>query len=100
MFRLHFIRMTADTSQMFQGISLHLGDRDLHPILSRDESKQLLDFRMTRLTFGATSSPFLATKVLRQVATVIMDNIYLDDSLSGANRVEMSLLSGNLSMKC
>ena len=49
---------------------------------------------MTRVTFGVTSSPFLATQVLRQVAkdhekqhlraAKIISNFYVDDCLTGA----------------
>ena len=50
--------------------------------------------RMTRVTFGVTSSPFLATQVLRQVAkdhekqypraAKIISNFYVDNCLTGA----------------
>ena len=51
---------------------------------------------MVRLTFGVTSSPFLATKVLRQAATVYKDKypevaaiirhlLYVDDCIASAN---------------
>ena len=54
-----------------------------------------MDMRMTRVTFGVTSSPFLATQVLRQVAKdfgtqytraakIITNNFYVDDCLTGA----------------
>ncbi len=53
---------------------------------------------MARLTFGVTSSPFLATQVLRQVATdhqseypaastVVLEDLYVDDSLTGAELI-------------
>ncbi len=54
----------------------------------------VIDMRMTRVTFGVTSSPFLATQVLRQVAkdhqeqypraAKIIANFYVDDCLTGA----------------
>ena len=54
---------------------------------------------MTRLTFGVTSSPFLATQVLRQVATdhqnefpkaaaVVLNTFYDDDCLTGTDTLE------------
>ena len=53
-----------------------------------------MDMRMTRVTFGVTSSPFLATQLLRQVAkddekqnpraAKIVSNLYVDDCLTGA----------------
>ena len=54
---------------------------------------------MTRLTFGVTSSPFLAKQVLRQVAQdhgkefpraayIVETTFYVDDCLTGAETVE------------
>ncbi len=66
---------------------------------SRDKAGQYQDYRMTRLTFGVTSSPFLATQVLRQLASdyeqefpeasaLILSSFYVDDCLTGANNLE------------
>ena len=53
---------------MFHEIGLQSGDRDLHRLLLATEGGAVIDHRMKRLTFGVTSSPFLATRVLQQVA--------------------------------
>ncbi len=68
-FRQHVIGMSADISKMFREVSLHSDDRDLHCYVVKDKAGQYQDYRMTRLTFGVTSSPFLATQVLRQLAS-------------------------------
>ena len=58
---------------------------------------------MKRLTFGVTSSPFLATKVLRQLAEdyqsefpraaqIIKESFYVDDCLTGADTLEEAKL--------
>ena len=58
-------------------------------------SSSLTVCRMKRLTFGVTSSPFLATEVLRKVAQdcqdtypqaaeIIRSSFYVDDVLTGA----------------
>ncbi len=95
-FRLHRVAVSADISKMFREVELSELDRDLHRFLWRPESgKPLQEARMTRLTFGVTSSPFLATQVLRQVATdhqseypaastVVLEDFYVDDCLTGA----------------
>ncbi len=54
---------------MFREIGLQKGERDFHRFLHRDQTGDIQVWRMTRLTFGVTSSPYLATQVLRQVAT-------------------------------
>ena len=54
---------------------------------------------MTQATFGVTSSPFLATQVLRQVAidhqqeypeaaALITSSFYVDDCLTGATNLK------------
>ena len=99
-FRMHPIGMSADISKMFRVVGLHLEDRDLHRFLqSGSDGGGLKDMRMTRVTFGVTSSPFLATQVLRQLAqdyqdqypqaaSIIMQNFYVDDVLTGASTLE------------
>ena len=99
-FRQHRIALTGDISKMFREIGLAKPDRNLHRFLWRPhEDQPLQEARMTRVTFGVTSSPFLATQVLRQVATdyqhefpeaskVILSSFYVDDCLAGTETVE------------
>ena len=67
-FRQHRVGLSADISKMFREVGLHSSERDYHRFLLRNCQGNIQDWRMTRLTFGVTSSPFLATQVLRQVA--------------------------------
>ena len=99
-FRQHLICMSSDISKMFREIGLHEDDRDLHRFVRRIPQTGLLkDWRMTRVTFGVVCSPFLATQVLRQVASdyrqqfsdaasIIETTFYVDDCLTGADTVE------------
>ncbi len=98
-FRSHRIAISADISKMFREIWLHPEDRDLHRFFMRGDSGNLQEFRMTRLTFGVSCSPFLATQALRQIADnsqsshpdaadQIRHNFYVDDLLSGADSEE------------
>ena len=99
-FRMHPIGMSADISKMFREVGLHLEDRDLHRFLqSGSDGGGLKDMRMTRVTFGVTSSHFLAMQVLWQLAqdyqdqypqaaSIIMQNFYVDDVLTGASTLE------------
>ena len=60
-FRSHVIGMSADISKMFREVELHEDDRDLHHFLQAcPRGEGIMDMRMTRVTFGVTSSPFLA----------------------------------------
>ncbi len=58
----------------------------------------MIDAKMKRLTFGIRSSPFLATQVIRDLASkhktshpeasfAIVNSFYVDDFVSGTNTV-------------
>lgn len=100
-FRCHQIAMTADISKMCRQVGLNPEERDFHRYLHRDDSGKIRDHRMTRLTFGVSSSPFLATQVLRQLASdhqdehpaaaqAVRQSFYVDDLLAGADSVTAS----------
>ena len=64
-FRMHPIGMSSDISKLFHEVGLHPEDRDLHIYIQGEvASGQVKVVRMIRVTFGVTSSPFLATQVL------------------------------------
>ena len=101
-FRSKPVRLSADISKMFREIDLHPEERDFHRFLVRGEGGELVDARMTRLTFGVKSSPFLATQVLRQIATdyhqefaqaaeIFQKRFYVNDCLTGADSVEEAI---------
>ena len=101
-FRTHKIGMCSDTSKMFREIGLQPEEYDFHRFLHRDETGNIRDYRMKRLTFGVTCSPYLATQVLRQLASdyrqefpiaaqIIENSFYVDDCLTGSNTLEEAL---------
>ena len=75
----------------------------MHRFLAKDpDTNQLHNCRMKRLTFGIASSPFLATRVLHQMAddyqdkypeaaAMVKKSFYVDDCLTGANTPEEAL---------
>ena len=84
-FRMNPVAMVGDISKMFREVGLVEEDRDLH-----------------RFTFGFTSSPFLATQVLRHLADEyaslhptaakeIKLSFYVDDVLTGAQTMEQAI---------
>ena len=93
------IAMSADISQMFHQILLTENDRDLHRFLFRESTDlPAKDNRMKRLTFGVTSSPFIASQTLRQVAidfadeypivsAVVLNDFYVDDVQTEASSI-------------
>ena len=101
-FRRYKFALTADISKMFREIALHRNEYDFHRFVLMEGNGVLSDFRMTRLTFGVTSSPFLATHVQRQLAEdyrkdhplaadAIIFDFNLDDCLIGADSLEAAI---------
>lgn len=96
-FRRPAIAMTADVSKMYRQISLAEEERDFHRFLHCGSGGgEVKDYRMTRLTFGVKSSPYLASQVLRQItqdhhldhpvaAEIVKKSFYMDDVLTGAD---------------
>ena len=99
-FRTYPIALTADIAKMYREVELLPTDRDLHRFVWRPTPDQeIQDFRMTRVTFGVSSSPYLVIKTLQQTAkdhgaahptaaNHICSSFYVDDFLAGAKTVE------------
>lgn len=108
-FRTHTVAMTSDISKMFREVGLNPEEFDHHRFLQRDDQHQIRDWRMKRLTFGVSSSPYLATQVLRKLAedhqqdhpmaaALVKTDFYVDDCLTGApNLSEAEFLRRDLS---
>ena len=96
-FRSYSIALNADISKMYREIKLCTQDKDLHRFVWRDNpAEPLKDYRMTRVTFGVSASPFLAVRTLHQTAVDhggdypraaqhIKESFYVDDFLGGAD---------------
>ena len=98
-FRMFPVALTGEVGKMFREVGLREEDRDLHRFLHRGGSGEIKDFRMARVTFGITTSPYLASQVLPQIAedhksdhplaaAVIKTSFYVDDVLTGADSIE------------
>ena len=108
-FRTYPIGLSADISKMYREVELREGDRDMHRFLWRASPQDpVQDFRMVRVTFGISSSPYLAIRTLQQTSddhgkdhpTVQMhvsQSFYVDDFLGGASTVEEAVaLTGEM----
>ena len=96
-FRTYTVAVTGDISKMYREVELCPRDRQLHRFLWRPEKSQPIgDYHMNRVTFGVTSSPYVAVKVLQQTAVDhckptssafwhIHNSFYVDDLLAGAD---------------
>ena len=100
---------STDIEKMFLNIDLHPSDRDFQRLLWKDEgSDHITQYRMTTVTFGVVSSPYLAMRVLRQLAkdeegkyplasNILFNNVYMDDIMTGANSIdELKIIQNEL----
>lgn len=96
-FRIHRYAITADIKKMFRMISIDESQRDLLRIVWKNEIDDCArTYRLTTVTYGTTSAPFLATRSLKQLAlddgekfplasNVLSTDVYMDDLLTGSN---------------
>jgi len=99
-FRTHQVCFTADIAKMYRQIVVHPQDRDLQRILWRYSSEEpIQESRLTAVTYGTSSAPFLATRCLKKLADdnkkqhpradqVLSNDFYVDDLLSGTPSIE------------
>ena len=99
-FRVYPIALNSDISKMYREVLLHPPDKDLHRFVWRaTPSAPLQDYRMCRVTFGVSASPYLAVRTLQQTARShggdypevthhILNSFYVDDFLGGADSTQ------------
>ena len=99
-FRIHQVCFTADIAKMYRQIFIHPQDRNLQRILWRYFSKEpIQEYRLTTVTYGTSSAPFLATRCLKKLADdikcqyprtakVLSSDFYVDELLSGTSTIE------------
>ncbi|XP_062713282.1 uncharacterized protein LOC134290227 [Aedes albopictus] len=97
--RLHPIMLIADVAKMYRQILLFPEDRRFHLIFwRRSQTDPIQTFRLKTVTYGTASAPYLATRVLKQIALdeganypaaaqAAIEDFYVDDLFSGANTV-------------
>ena len=102
-FCTYLVAITGDVSKMYRAVELEEADRDLHRFLWRaTKDGPIKDLRMTRVTFGVASSPFLAVQALQKTAQDfgyqfplakdhVLNSFYVDDLLAGADSPEDAL---------
>ncbi|XP_055615063.1 uncharacterized protein LOC129761367 [Toxorhynchites rutilus septentrionalis] len=94
-FRLPKNVVTADIEKMYRQIIVHTEDRPLQQIVWRkNPTENLKHYRLNTVTYGTASAPYLATRVLNQLADdeaqnyplaalKVKKSFYVDDYLSG-----------------
>ena len=94
-FRSHPVAFTADIAKMFRQILVTPEQQQLQCILYRENPNEpLQEFKLLTVTYGTASAPFLATRVLQQLAIdesaslplaaeIVRRDMYVDDCISG-----------------
>ncbi|XP_055681881.1 uncharacterized protein LOC129789254 [Lutzomyia longipalpis] len=102
-FRTYRYAFAADIEKMYRQVSVALPDRDYQLILWRDSIQEAIrTYRLTTVTYGTACAPYLATRVLQQIALdnekdfpeashAIQMGFYMDDLLYGADTVESAM---------
>ncbi|XP_059048262.1 uncharacterized protein LOC131843606 [Achroia grisella] len=99
-FRLHPIVFTADICKMYRQILIRPEDRSYQHIFWRDEPNgPIKEYELNTVTYGVSSSPYLAIRTLHQLADdysnqfplaaqVLREETFMDDITSGAVSIE------------
>ncbi|XP_043862779.1 uncharacterized protein LOC122756631 [Drosophila santomea] len=87
---------SADITKMYRQIWVDPKHTPFQRILFRNKERGIRDFEIKTVTFGVNCAPFLAIRVLQQLAEdiqvpfpnasrIIQQHMYVDDVLAGAN---------------
>lgn len=102
-FRLNRIAFTADIAKMYRQIDLTEEQQDYHRILWKNQqTNEIEEYRLTTVTYGTSSVPFVAVEVIRHHATlrqiefpeaceIIKSDSYMDDVTSGCDDLESAV---------
>ncbi|XP_068158228.1 uncharacterized protein [Drosophila tropicalis] len=95
-FRMHRFVFSADIVKMFRQILVAPEHQNFQRILWREDPEEpLKHYKLTTVTYGTACAPFLAVRVLEQLATdheyefpraarILLDDFYVNDVLTGA----------------
>ncbi|XP_011859379.1 PREDICTED: uncharacterized protein LOC105556878 [Vollenhovia emeryi] len=97
-FRTYKYVITADIEKMYRQVRLHADDQRYQRILWRRAGK-IETYQLNTLTFGVSSSSFLAIRVMQQLADderqncpkaaeILANDLYVDDLLTGADTID------------
>lgn len=94
-FQIFKYAFTAGLEKMYKQILVHEAQRDLQRFVFRFHlDEPLKDYRLTTVTFGTANAPYLAIRVLKELAERVKDNypraasiigscMYMDDTMGG-----------------
>ena len=100
---MHPICLVADIVKMYRQVIIADEDTNFQRLVwRRDPASEIEDYKLVRVTFGTASAPYLAVKVLQQlahdegedlpeVAEKIKNDYYVDDLMTGCETVREGL---------
>ncbi|XP_039297948.1 uncharacterized protein LOC120354644 [Nilaparvata lugens] len=102
-FRMHRIAFIADIAKMYRQILVHPNDRNFQRIFWRsDQNQPIQEYHLNTVTYGTSSAPYLATRMLNHLADVecslqsavhqaIKEDFYVDDLISGSSSLSSAI---------
>ncbi|XP_031351735.1 uncharacterized protein LOC116177021 [Photinus pyralis] len=102
-FRVFPIIFLADIKQMYLQIQLTPEHRDYQRLIWRfNPNDPIKQYRLNTVTFGVTSSPYLAIRTLKELAKqerskypnaadILLNNTFMDDICAGSDSLESAL---------
>lgn len=102
-FRKHKYVLSSDVTKMYRQVFVQSDQRNLQRIVWRENSSdQLHHYSLNTVTYGTAAASFLAIRSLQQLghdsadqyprtSSIIMNDFYVDDLLTGANSVEEAI---------
>ena len=106
-FRTYLIVLSADIRMMYRQICVRSQDCQYKHILwYSSNTNDITEFELTSVTYGLKPSPFLAQRVIAQLANdewshypeaaqVLNSSIYVDDIITGASSQEKATILRN-----
>ncbi|XP_070075756.1 uncharacterized protein [Drosophila takahashii] len=106
-FRMYKFAFSADIVKMFRQIWVNEKHRNFQKIVWReDPSDPIKHFQLCTVTYGTSCAPFLAVRVLEQLAIdhkeeypnaskILLEDFYVDDVLTGSNSEDELLRNRN-----
>jgi len=67
-FRTHYVALTGDIAKMYRQIIVEPNDSPAALCLRDDPSKPFKFFKLLTVTYGTAPAPYLATRILKELA--------------------------------
>ncbi|UYV84347.1 hypothetical protein LAZ67_X001911, partial [Cordylochernes scorpioides] len=99
-FRIHPVAINADIVKMYRQIRISQEDSEFQRIVWRnDPHDKIKDYRLETVTYGTSCAPFLATRIIKQLALdeqskfpkaskIELTDFYVDDLVTGTFSVD------------